>query len=221
MTTENKTTLLIESQYVGNIHYYARLLHHGKVLIEQCEHFQKATYRNRCHIAMPDGQLRLSIPLKRGRSQRQTMKDMKISYDEEWQKHHWNSLKSAYRSSPYFEYYEDDLLPIYTQKMVYLMDFNQHLNNFILTALHAQNLIEITFTEEFHKIYDSSKVIDFRSFIQPNPSKEKQDPLFETPVYHQVFETKTGFLPNLSVLDLLFSEGPNSLEILKNSIKIQ
>ncbi|MGB0932530.1 MAG: WbqC family protein, partial [Chitinophagales bacterium] len=148
MTTENKT-LLIESQYAGTIQYYARMLHHGKVLVEKYEHFQKATYRNRCYIAMPDGKMRLSIPMEKGRSHRRTIKDMKISYEWDWQKHHWNSFMAAYRSSPYFEYYEDDLQPFYTNKMVYLMDFNQQLCDFVLNAINAQTLIDIQYTQEF------------------------------------------------------------------------
>ena len=219
MITEQKT-LLIESQYAGNIQYYARMLHHEKVLIEQWEHYQKASYRNRCYIAMPNGPMRLSIPLVKGRQSRRTIKEMKISYEWDWQKQHWNSLTAAYRSSPYFEYYEDDLEPFYSQKMVYLMDFNRQLRDFILKAINAQSMVNISYTDRFEKSYDADKVLDFRSVLLPNKSQESKDTLFECPVYHQVFEKKTGFIPNLSIFDLLFSEGPKALLTLKEAIKM-
>ncbi len=217
MITEKKT-LLIESQYAGNIHYYARMLHHGKVLMERHEHFQKASFRNRCYIAMPDGVMRLSIPMQKGRSNRRTINEMKISYEWDWQKHHWNSFMAAYRSSPYFEYYEDDLYALYTRKMVYLLDFNEHICHFVLEAINAKSLIDIQYTEEFEKKYDESKVLDFRSAILPSKERSRPDSLFEAPVYHQVFEKKTGFLPNLSIFDLLFAEGPKALLVLKNAM---
>ncbi len=212
----DERTLLIESQYAGSIHYYARLLHHRKVLIEQYEHFQKATYRNRCYIAMPNGKLRLSIPLEKGRQQRRNMRDMKISYDWDWQKLHWNSLTSAYRSSPYFEFYEDDLSPFFLEKKTtYLMDFNEALRHFIIDAINVGREIKLERTSRFEKQYLPLKVLDFRSAILPSKSKSRKDAAFEVPIYHQVFENKINFLPNLSIFDLLFAEGPKSLVILE------
>ncbi|MFK7903966.1 MAG: WbqC family protein [Chitinophagales bacterium] len=220
MIVENRT-LLIETQYAGNLHYYARMLHHGKVQIEQYEHFQKASYRNRCYIAMPDGPLRLSVPVVKGRAKRRIVKEMKISYDWEWQRHHWNSFMSAYRSSPYFEYFEDDLRPLYEKKMDYLIDFNLQLDDFVITAINAQDDIQIERTPKFQKTPNSETTFDFRSAILPSTSRSKPDSLFTHPVYHQVFESKTGFVPNMSILDLLFAEGPKSLLILKNAMKTE
>lgn len=212
----DERTLLIESQYAGSIHYYARLLHHRKVLIEQHEHFQKATYRNRCYIAMPDDKLRLSIPLEKGRQQRRSMKDMKISYDWDWQKLHWNSLTSAYRSSPYFEFYEDDIAPFFLEKKItYLMDFNDELHRFIMDAIHVGKQVKLERTTHFEKQYNPLEVLDFRSAILPSENKSRKDEVFKVPVYHQVFENKIDFLPNLSIFDLLFAEGPKSLGILE------
>lgn len=210
-------TLIIESQYLGSIHYYARLLHHKTVWIEQEEHYEKGTYRNRCHIVMPDGLLRLSIPLEKGKHQRRPMKDIRISYNDNWQKLHWRSLETAYRSSPYFEYYEDDFQPFYTKKYDYLIDFNQKLCTLILGLLEEK--ISLSFTNSFEKKYSSTDYTDFRSFIHPKPNKQQIDPLFTPPTYHQVFENKLPFVPNLSIIDLLFAEGPQTASILRQSIK--
>ncbi|MGB1205511.1 MAG: WbqC family protein [Chitinophagales bacterium] len=216
---KSASTLLIETQYVGNIQYYARLLFHGNVMIEQYEYFLKSTYRNRCYIAMPDGKLRLSVPLIDGKQQRKCLKDVQISYAERWQKLHWNSICTAYRSSPFFEYYEDDLAPIYEKKEKYLLDFNDKVRNKILDLLQIEDRIVFGKTKKFEKCYTEAAVLDFRSAILPQKNKSRLDEHFKVPVYHQVFGDRTGFLPNLSVLDLLFSEGNNAVSILENSMK--
>ena len=215
----SKPILLIETQYVGNIQYYARLLFHEKVMIEQYEHFLKSTYRNRCYIAMPDGKLRLSVPLVDGKQQRKQMKDIKISYTEPWQKLHWNSITTAYRSSPFFEYYEDDLAPLYEKKEKFLLDFNEKIRYKILELLQIEDKISFSKTKRFEKSCVAGDILDFRSAILPQKNKSKLDENFEIPVYHQVFGERTGFLPNLSVYDLLFSEGNNTLNILRSCMK--
>ncbi len=220
-TNETSTaTLLIESQHVGNIHYYARMLYHGKVLLEQEEHWLKASYRNRCYIALPDGALRLSVPIEKGRQQRRPLKDIKIAYTHRWRSLHWTSLCTAYRSSPYFEYYEDDLAPLYEQKFTYLVEFNQAINQQILSLLQiSESDLQITPTQTFQKVYTDENILDFRSAILPQQHRCRKDELFTPPVYHQVFENKTQFIPNLSIYDLMFAEGPNTVDILRASMQ--
>lgn len=217
-------TLVIETQYLGTVQYYARLLHHKNVLIEQAEKFAKSTYRNRCYIATADGELRLSIPLFNGKDQRKTIKDIKISYDHAWQRLHWHSLTAAYRSSPYFEFYEDDFYPFYHKKFTYLLDFNQQLCALILKALQAD--VDINYTQKFRKLYDEQQFLDFRSAIHPNPRKARKELAYQkaatyiTPTYQQVFDDKLPFMPEVSIVDLLFNEGPNSATLLKNAFQV-
>ncbi len=209
-----KKTLLIESQYLPNIQYFARLIHHKKVLIEQYEHFVKASYRNRAYILMPDGPLRLSIHVLGGRRNRDAMKNVKICNAHHWQRIHWQGMRTAYRSSPYFEYFEDDLAPFYETPATNLFDFNQSLIAHIIEMLGAD--IEMSYTEKFQKVYGDD-ILDWRSAIFPN-NKSRADELFKAPIYHQVFEDKIGFHPNMSVLDLLFAEGPNALSVLESAM---
>src|ERR1043165_2589546 len=114
MTAVQKNgTLLVESQYFPLIHYYKTLINHYILQIERYEHYQKLSYRNRCYIAGPNGTILLSVPLAKGKNQRTVMKDVRISNEENWQSQHWKTLVSAYRRSPWFEYYEEDLLSLY------------------------------------------------------------------------------------------------------------
>ena len=201
------STLLIEMQYLGTVSYYQKLLSHPRVLIEAHENFEKSTYRNRCCIHSPEGKLRLSIPLEGGRGQRQLYSEIKIGYDVDWQKNHWNSLVSCYRNSPYFEYYEERFFPFYAQRFEKLFDFNRQLMDLTLELLEVKP--QIAFTESYEKHHEE-KVEDCRSEILP--SKVSLD----FPVkYRQVFEERTGFIPDLSIVDLLFSKGPHAAELLR------
>lgn len=219
MTLDKKTKLLIESQYWGSCHYFARVLLHKQVIIEQYEHWEKSSYRNRCYILMPAGPLRLSIPINKGKQQRKAVKDIKISYEHAWQKLHWSSICTAYRSSPYFEYYEDDLYPFYHKRYDYLLDYNQQLMQAIIDLLQLD--VKVSYTEKFKKNYaDVPEILDFRSVISPRKNKPIIDTRFTPPKYHQVFENKIDFAPNLSILDLLFAEGPQSVNFLQSAMEI-
>lgn len=212
--TNVKKNLLIESQYLAPIVYWQTLQQYDQVFIEQYEHFVKATYRNRCYIATPNGLLLLSVPILHGRSARNVIKDTMISYDHKWQKNHWDSISTAYRRSPYFEYYEDDFYPFYHTKEKYLLDFYEKLFNWIAEQLQLEFNIQRTTSFEKTPNEDTE---DLRSAIHPNPKKDRLTKSVQLPTYHQVFEEKTGFLPNLSIIDLLFAEGPNASTLL-NSI---
>ena len=195
-------TPLLPSVYIGNIEYYSILKNSDAITIEQHEHFVKQSFRNRARIYGANGALNLIVPrLKLG--ERTAMKDIKISYDSNWQKLHWKSIESAYRSSPFFEFYEDDLHPIFHKKHDFLIDYNTELQQKLLSFLH------INVDESRSKSYIAVDQIetDLRYAIHP-----KRTPLYKRTFepYNQVFESKHGFIPNLSVIDLLFNEGPNS-----------
>ncbi len=197
--------LLIELQYFGTISWFLEVIKHDSIVIEAHENFEKSTYRNRCHIASPEGRLRMTIPLEHGRNQRAKYRDVKISYASGWQKNHWNSLCSCYRNSPYFEFYEDRLAPFFNQRFDFLFDFNKQL---LEATLQLMNLnVPIDFTKSFEKT-SPLEVKDFRSQIIPGSTD------FFPLIYHQVFQERTGFLADLSILDLLFNEGPHSKELL-------
>ncbi|MGB0840365.1 MAG: WbqC family protein [Chitinophagales bacterium] len=211
-------TLLIESQYLPPIASIARMVHHQDVLLEQHEYYIKSSYRNRSHIGTANGMLRLSVPLVRGRRERQSIKNIKISYpDNKWVYLHWRGICYAYRSSPYFEYYEDEFAPFFEKKFTYLWDYNEQLLQTILGCLGAN--VNIGYTDSFQKKYNDTAFTDYRSAILPKLEHCRQDDLFTHPKYTQVFEDKIGFIPNLSILDLLFAEGPRSLDILQKSIQ--
>ncbi|MGE7777345.1 WbqC family protein [Chitinophaga sp. NPDC101104] len=200
--------LLIESQYFPPISFYKTLIECEKVRFERMEHYQKVSFRNRCYIAGPNGMILLSVPLVKGKNQRTVMKDVRISNLEPWQQLHWKTLTSAYRRSPWFEYFEPELEMLYEKEFEYLLDWNLACFEFANRALGFAPLVEMT--DAFEKDYNNdTTILDFRDKMVPG-----QVP--ENPVeYTQVFGERTGFLPNLSILDLLFCEGKRGLELLK------
>lgn len=201
--------VLLSSAYLGPIQYYSKLKQYKESIIEHHEHFPKQTYRSRCEVYSPNGILTLSIPLIK-RNHRQTIKDIKISYEYDWQKLHWRSLESCYRRSPFFEYFEDDFLPFYSNKKFdFLVDLNEELNQEILKLLKLKP--NYSFSKEYLRSYPDAD--DFRDIISPKESLSI-DTQFTPNTYMQVFEPRHGFLPNLSVIDLLFNEGSKALEII-------
>ena len=206
--------ILLSSAYFAPVHFYARFLYHSKVYIEQYEHFSKQTYRNRCVIFGGNGPISLVVPVVKGRGPKTLMKDVQISYDTEWQRNHWQTIVSAYNSSPYFEYYQDELEPYFNKKFKYLMDYNQKIHQTICDFLEIEDHSE--FTEDFEKV--PLGTLNFRELISPK-NKKNHDPDFQPLSYTQVFGEKFDFIPNLSVLDLLFNEGPNAYTFLIKSMK--
>jgi len=177
-----------------------------EVWIEKFEHFPKQTYRNRASIYSPNGKLDLIIPVMKGAKVHTVMKDVRISYESDWPRLHWMSLQTSYRRSAYFEFYEDDFAPFYQKKYEFLFDFNVDLLALVLRLLKARKTI--TFTDTYMESND--EVVDFRSSIHP----KKVNAVHPAKSYFQVFEPKYGFIPNLSIVDLLFNQGPNSLNFL-------
>lgn len=170
-------------------------------LIEKYEHLPKQTYRNRACIYSPNGQLNLSIPLVKGAKTHTKIKDVKISYDAKWQRLHWLSLETCYRSSAYFEFYEDELATFYHQKFEYLFDFNLALFNWLNKKLKLN--LAFGFTADYQNY---AAELDFRGIMNP----KKTTDLINNKPYFQVFEDKFGFLPQLSIVDLLFNQGPQA-----------
>ena len=192
--------------YLPPIEYFSKIAEHKKaVIVENAENFEKQTYRNRASIHSPNGKLDLIVPVIKGSKNHTKVKDVKISYDFNWQRLHLLSLQTSYRSSAYFEFYEDDLMPFYENKWVFLFDYNEELFNHLLRFLKMN--IEYSYTNDFQKEYPD--VLDFRSSIHPKRSVQNA-----VNTYFQVFEERNGFLPNLSIADLLFNQGPQSYKYL-------
>jgi hypothetical protein len=139
--------------------------------------------------------------------------DVKISNHSDWQTQHWRSIESAYNSSPFFEYYLDDLKPFYEKKWLFLWEFNANLQNKILDMLEIEKQIE--YVGKFEPLVDKS-VLDVRNLIHP-----KKESLITVQSYYQVFEQKMGFIPNLSIIDLLFNMGNESQLTLNAALKFQ
>ena len=198
--------LLLTTTYLGPIDYYKEILGSPQLTIEQHDHYTKQTYRNRCRIATSNHLLDLTIPVIRPK-EKCPSKEIQISYLENWRAIHWRAIESAYNSTPFFEYYKDDFEPIYQKKYDFLLDFNMDLLDVTLRLLKIPRVINKT--EEYISKQDSNW-LDKRELF--HPKKESQSVIQP---YYQVFEQKFGFQPNLSIIDLLFNMGPESIFTLK------
>ena len=202
--------MLLSIHYLPCVQWFSKLITHDAV-IEQWENYAKGSYRNRCHIIGANGVLPLSIPLGKGKNQQMSIRDVKISYETDWQKTHWQSIQSAYGNAPFFEFYADDLKVHFEEKKESLFDFNLGLIQTILELMGADDSC-ISFSDEFVK----NPVADFRNGISPKMNKQIIDPHFDAVNYAQVFLEKHGFLGNVSVLDLLFCAGPEGIGVLED-----
>jgi hypothetical protein len=207
--------ILLSTAYFAPVHFYSRFIHHPKVYIEQFEHFNKQTYRNRCVILGGNGPITLITPVIKGRGPKILIKDLKIAYEMDWQKNHWRTIFSAYNSSPYFEYYQDEIKPVFEMKTKYLLDLNQSIHETMCDFLEIENRSKLT--TDFESVPENT--LNFREAISPK-NKIQPDINYQAVQYTQVFSEKFGFTPNLSILDLLFNEGPNSYSILEASLNI-
>lgn len=208
--------IYLSSAYLAPVHYYAKLYEYRAARIEQYDHYLKQTYRNRCLIATASGPLALSVPTEKPLSLKCLMKDIRISDHGNWRHLHWNAIESAYGNTPFFEYYQDDFRPFYEKKYPFLFDFNLQLCRMIcsLIDIHPELLPTGEYKQEF-----AGHEHDFRETIHPKKEFSRADPCFIPQSYYQVFETRYGFLPNLSVIDLLFNMGPESLPVLQRSVR--
>ena len=197
---------LLTSTYFGPVQWYQKLNQSDCCLIERHDHFVKQTYRNRCVIATTSGLQALIVPIERYEGAHCEMHDIRISDHGSWRHLHWNALQSAYGESPFFEFYADDLSPFFERRWEFLFDFNTAITRKMceLLDIHPQ----IAFTEAYASAEEEG-VTDFRDAIRPK--HPLPDDGFRPRRYYQVYEQKHGFQPNLSILDLLFNEGPEAV----------
>ena len=213
------TKALLSSTYFGPVQWYQKLNRYGKVYIEAYDSFIKQTYRNRCVIATTSGTQALTVPVERaeaapgaadgGQAAKCLMKDVRISDHGNWRHQHWNALASAYGESPFFEFYADDIRPFFERRWTFLYDFNTEICAKMCELIGIEPDVEPTtgFAAPDSPALDGTA--DYRDAIRPK--HPLPDPTFEPRRYYQVYEAKHGFTPNLSILDLLFNMGNESL----------
>lgn len=181
----------------------------GRVVLDAHENYQKGTLRNRYYIAGPNGPQRLSIPLVKGKNQQQNIREVRIAYDEPWQRQHWRSIRTAYGNAPYWDFYSDALATFFDKKYLFLFDFNLEMLQWWLKE--SGLTLQVALTEQ----YSGNSKGDDRVLLASNPEEWPEG--FRAAAYPQVFLEKQGFLPNLSGLDLLFCSGKRATEILEKS----
>ena len=200
------TTALLQTTYFGPVQWYQKLCRYDHCLIEQYDSYQKQTYRNRCLIATANGVQALTVPVSCDSvagTDKCLVKDVRISDHNQWRRVHWNALQSAYSESPFFEYYADDIRPFFEQKYDFLIDFNEAIRQKMC------ELIDIHPDVAYTSAYVPTHTHDYREVIHAKHPQPDAD--FQAKPYWQVFQHKHGFQANLSILDLLFCMGPESI----------
>ena len=197
--------VIIHPSYFPSISHFVAIAKSDIITFEMEDNFQKQTNRNRTYIYSPNGIQLLNVPVKHTKEAHQRIKEVRIENDFDWQKQHFKSLEVAYRTSPFFEYFEDAIVPIFQKKHAFLMDLNLETMSIVSKCLRLEFDYTET-TEYFHEVTDKT---DFRNLI----NGKKDTTIFDA--YTQVFGEKHGYLNNLSILDLLFNEGRYALEYLK------
>ena len=200
--------VLLSTAYLPPISWMAAALQSGRIVLEVHETYPKQTFRNRCNIATASGILSLTVPVNRINGNHTKTCDIQIDNSKNWQLLHWRSITTAYNKSPYFLYYRDLLEPVFSQKHELLLDFNRVVLNFVLKALKIKT-IEILYTNEYELKPGS---YDLRNSF--HPKYPYRDVSCILPRYMQSFEELQGFIPDLSIIDLLFNLGPDALPYL-------
>ncbi len=198
-------SVLLSSAYLGPVSYYRAVASADHVCVEQYDHYHKQTYRNRCKILTGNGVMDLSVPVVNAGG-KMCVKDLRVAYVENWQQVHWRAIASAYNSSPFFEYYRDDFEPFFTRKTEFLIDLNMDLMRVVMDLIGLKT--EVSLSDDY--LTEITSVSDLRESFSPKSSAPS--PLRP---YYQVFDQKFGFVPDMSVLDLLFNMGPESILYLK------
>lgn len=203
-----KPTVLLEAQYFPPVQYFVVLAQAAELWVEAQEHYQKRSYRNRCHIAGANGVMRLSVPLEKGKHESMPLKQVQVAYHRNWHSEHWHSIRSAYGKAPFFEFYAEDIQPLLYAKPDRLFELNLSIIRKLLQLLQLDCPIQLT---ENYSHQAPEGITDLRGAIHPKQPQLAFQPLS----YPQVFLERHGFLPNLSILDLLFCAGPQSAVLLQ------
>ena len=192
--------------YFGNVAYFRHFVSDDELWIDDRELYLKQTYRNRMRILGANGPLELSVPIKSTKGKAIPIDQIEISYDENWPLNHWRSIKSAYKSSPFFEEYEEDIKELIFTEPIFLVDLNKLIVDRIINLLNLNSSFNFSSEKQLPSTFK-----DYRTHFKPSKSPEIEN----TKSYQQVFNYKFDFIPNLSILDLLFNEGPYSTSYLK------
>jgi len=202
--------LVLSTAYFAPIQYYSKLVRYGQIVVERHENYCKQTYRNRCRVYTANGLLDLVVPIVKNGELKMPITEVEISYDTLWQKLHFKAIESAYRRSPFYEYYIDDLMVFFSVRHRYLYEFNMQ----IMRTVCSLTKIPFRIQESREYMKPSEEIIDLRNGIHPKTNRQQTDADFVPPHYTQVFANKWGFQPNLSILDLLFNTGPEAKDLL-------
>lgn len=203
------------SAYLAPVSYYAKLYHYPYIEVETWCSYTKQTYRNRCQIVAAQGIMPLTVPVEKAASGKALTRDIRISDHGNWRHLHWNAIVSAYNSTPFFEYYADDFQPFFEKSYGFLVDFNRELCQTVCRLLGISP--EIRETTVFRRDLPANER-DFREIIHPKKRLSGIDTEFKIVPYYQVFQERFGFIADMSILDLLFNMGPESILILKESV---
>jgi hypothetical protein len=199
--------VLLSTAYWPNLHYFFYVINAAEIQIEAQENYQKQSFRNRTSILTANGKLDLTIPVIH-ESTTSAISEIRISYSENWQIKHWRAITSAYKNSPFFEYFEEEIRMFYDKKFEKLFEFNCVQLETVLKIMRLKKQLNVTASYDLFP----AGVLDLRSHIHPKKTIEndqKINSILKQP-YYQTFENKFGFTPNLSILDLVFNEGLSS-----------
>jgi hypothetical protein len=211
--SRDRGSVLLGCTYFGPIQYFTKFLIYPERVIEIHDNYSKQTYRNRCNIYGANGILTLSIPVLKGPLHKTKVRDIRIDYSRNWRKLHWKGIESAYRHSPFFEFFQDDIQDFFTVKHEFLLDLNLAVLDYLLDVMEIDGGYGRTDTY----IEPDPEMPDFRESIHPKKTWTEDDS-FRQKEYAQVFSDRHGFRENLSVMDLLFNEGPNARQVLESCV---
>ena len=206
--------IILGSAYLAPVSYFAALYSCRKAYIERYDHYMKQTYRNRCVIASADGPLALTIPVEKSSEGKCAMKDIRVSEHGNWRHVHRNASVAAYKQSPFFDYYADEFNAFFDRKYEFLYDFNMELTQWLCEQIDIQP--ELVPTTEYMDTCEG--ILDLREAIHPKKSAVDMASFYRPVPYYQVFDSRHGFQPDLSIVDLLFNIGPESLVVLRDGV---
>ena len=201
--------ILLSTAYLAPIEQYSLLLSGEQVLFDLYESYPKQSYRNRCRIMTHHGVVTLSVPVTKRHFVKTATRDIRIDYSTPWQKRHWHSLTAAYRNSPYFDHYEHIFAPFYTRREEFLCDLNEKLMAAVMECMGVSDRVRWGYTDDF--IPPDNPHLDMRFSLSPKPRLNAGKPPYRAKPYYQVFSETMPFEPDLSIIDLLFCQGPEAI----------